>query len=78
MLQDKNADLVAEKRRKLLERLVVEIGRSGQDLYYMPTSQVATYLLNYAEGDAKLNADELALLDGLSRRDIEVILSLKE
>lgn len=77
VLQDKNADLVAVKRRKLLERLVAELGRAGHDLYYASTSQVASTLLNYAKGPAKLNADEHALLDDLSQRDVEVILGIK-
>lgn len=78
MLQDKNADLLATRRKALLERLIAEIGRSGFDLYYAPTSQVADHLLRYARSQAALNADERALLDGLSRRDIEIILSLKD
>ena len=78
MLQDKHADLLAEKRRRLLERLIADISRSGYDLYYAPTSEVATYLLNYVKTDANLNADESALLDGITRRDIAIILSLHE
>jgi hypothetical protein len=77
MLTDKRADLVAEKRRRLLERLVAELSRSGLDLYYSATSEVAATLLSYAKNDAKLNADEHALIDGLSQRDVEVLLSLK-
>lgn len=78
MLQDKNSELLANKRKALLERLISEVSRSGYDLYYAPSSQVADYLLRYAKNDAKLNADELALLDGLSRRDIGIILSIKD
>ncbi|NRB01384.1 MAG: hypothetical protein HRU32_16515 [Rhodobacteraceae bacterium] len=79
MQQEKTADLIATKRKALLERLIVEIGRSGFDLYYAPTSQVADHLLTYAKSEgAGLNADELALFDGLSRRDIEIILSIKD
>ena len=78
MLQDKTAELLAEKRKRLLQRLITDISRSGYDLYYAPTSQVATYLLDFAKKDAQLNADEQALLAGLNRRDIEVILSIKD
>ena len=78
MLEDKNADLIAEKRKKLLERLIVEISRTGFDLYYAPTSQVADYLLKYAEKDAGLNADEHGLLEGLERRAVEILLSLHD
>ncbi|MEM7190970.1 MAG: hypothetical protein AAF439_15270 [Pseudomonadota bacterium] len=75
-MEEKTADLVAQKRKALLERLIVEVSRNGLDLYYAPTSQVATHLLKYAESEAGLNADERELLEGLDRRDIEVILSL--
>jgi len=78
MLEERNADLVAQKRKKLLERLITKVGRSGYDLYYAPTSAVATHLMNYVKMGANLNADELALLDGLDRRDIEVLLSIKD
>ncbi|MEM8789079.1 MAG: hypothetical protein AAGE76_12535 [Pseudomonadota bacterium] len=78
MLQDKNEDLDAARTKKLLERLVSEVSRSGFDLYYASTSEIATYLLQYAKTDAQLNQDERALLKGLSRRDVEVILSIKD
>ncbi len=77
MLRDKRADLDAEKRKRLLERLVAELSRSGLDLYYSATSEVAATIMSYAKSDAKLNADERALIDGLSQRDTEVLLSLK-
>lgn len=78
MLRETSADLLASKRKALLDRLIVEISRGGYDLYYAPTSAVAAYLLQYVKETAQLNADELDLLAGLTRRDIEVILSLKE
>ncbi|MEM9583978.1 MAG: hypothetical protein AAGA08_12755 [Pseudomonadota bacterium] len=78
MLEDKQSDLIAEKRRKLIDQLIAEVSQSGYDLYYAPTSEVATYLLGYIEKTARLNADDRALLEGLNRRDIEIILSIKD
>ncbi|WP_434055818.1 MAG: hypothetical protein RDA78_13510 [Roseibium sp.] len=76
MLQEKRHDLDAEKRKQLVQRLVAELSRLGGDLYYQPTSQIALQIRNYAAGDAKLTAEEKALLAPLSQRDIEVLLSL--
>lgn len=74
----RKAELVATKRKALLERLINEVGRTGYDLYYAPSAQVAEYLLRYAHQSADLRPDEVALLAGLDRRDIEIILAIKD
>ncbi|WP_298814729.1 hypothetical protein [uncultured Roseibium sp.] len=76
MLRDKRIDLDSVKRKKLIERLLQEISRSQGDLYYQSTSTIALQIKEYVKGDAKLNAEEKALLEPLSQRDIEVLLSL--
>lgn len=76
MLQEKRVDLDAEKRKRLIERLVLELSRSNPDLYYQPTSQIALQIRGYADDPANLNADDRALLEPLTQRDIEVLLSL--
>ncbi|MEM1050112.1 MAG: hypothetical protein AAGL24_28410 [Pseudomonadota bacterium] len=76
MLKDKRVELDSEKRKKLIERLLVELSRSNSDLYYQPTSAIALQIKNYIDGDAQLVAEERALLEPLSQRDIEVLLSL--
>ncbi|MEM6303297.1 MAG: hypothetical protein AAF744_01160 [Pseudomonadota bacterium] len=76
MLQDKRSDLTAEKQKKLLTRLVSELSAKHGDLYYQPTSAIAMLVKGYIEKDAGLNADEHALVDHLSQRDLEVLLSL--
>lgn len=76
MLKDKRGDLDSEKRKKLIERLLLELSRSNPDLYYQSTSAIALQIRDYVDGDATLNAEERALLEPLSQRDIEVLLSL--
>ncbi|MEM8812019.1 MAG: hypothetical protein AAGF59_05320 [Pseudomonadota bacterium] len=76
MLQDKRVDLDSEKRKKLIQRLLAELSRTQPDLYYQPTSEIARQIKNYIDGDANLIVDERSLLETLSQRDIEVILSL--
>ena len=56
--------------------LVNELSDSSPDLYYRPTSEIATYLEAYIRKGAKLSADDRALMTRLSRRDLQVLLSL--
>ncbi|MEP3048649.1 MAG: hypothetical protein ABJL55_15035 [Roseibium sp.] len=76
MLQDKRGDLDAEKRKKLITRLLDDLSQTNPDLYYQPTSQVALQIKQHIESDARLHVEEKNLLVNLSQRDIEVLLSL--
>ncbi|WP_170464915.1 hypothetical protein [Ruegeria arenilitoris] len=76
MLEDKRKDLVSEKQKQLLERLVIELSRTRGDLYYQSTSEVAAQLERHIQSGANLLDVEKDLIGGLSRRDIEIILSL--
>ncbi|MEL6643754.1 MAG: hypothetical protein AAFQ79_07460 [Pseudomonadota bacterium] len=76
MLQEKPGDLTAVKRKQILDRLINELSHAGHDLYYAPTTDVAKTLLDYANGPAGLTTDERALLDGLNRRDVQILLGM--
>ena len=76
MLQDKKSETDAERQKVILTRMVEELSREQPDLYYQSTSQIAqTIQARVAEGKT-LNGDERKLMDGLTARDISVILSL--
>lgn len=77
MLEEKRKDLDGEKQKRLLQRLVGELSAQGGDVYYQPTSVIAAMIKDYVQTDAKLAADDKALLTRLSQRDIEVLLSLR-
>ncbi|MEO0945974.1 MAG: hypothetical protein AAFY06_14240 [Pseudomonadota bacterium] len=76
MLQDKKSETDAERQKVLLRRLVSELSGAYPDFYYQPTSQVARLVKEHISGGKALNADERKLMDPLSTRDIEVLLSL--
>ena len=73
VLEEKRKDLDSEKH---LMRLVEALSQLDPDLYYRPTSDIALHLEKYIRGDAKLTSDERSLMERLSRRDLEVLLSL--
>ncbi len=76
MLEENRKDLDAEKQKKTLLRLIEVLSASDPDLYYRPTSDIAAYLEKYIRKNARLTAEERALMERLSRRDLEVLLSL--
>ncbi|MEM6460365.1 MAG: hypothetical protein AAF724_00450 [Pseudomonadota bacterium] len=76
MLKDKRKDLDSERQKRLLQRLLGRLSRSETDLYYRPTSEIASRMVDYIDGEAELLVEEKALLKRLSQRDIEVLLSL--
>ncbi|MEM1162558.1 MAG: hypothetical protein AAGJ28_16620 [Pseudomonadota bacterium] len=76
MLQDKRTDLDAERQKKLLQRLLSEVSSQNPDLYYQSTSQIARQIADHITSGAVLHGDDRALMERLSQRDIEVLLSL--
>ncbi|MEL7106988.1 MAG: hypothetical protein AAGM21_13775 [Pseudomonadota bacterium] len=77
MLETNRKDLVSEKKKRVLQRLVGDLSARDPDLYYRSTSTVAAQIEGYIAKDAPLNGEEKALMANLTRRDIEVILSVR-
>lgn len=76
MLQDKRADLLGEKRRALVRRLVTELSEREPDFYYHATHYIAELVETYAQTSATVTREDRELLRLLTRKDIEVLLSL--
>lgn len=76
MLHDKKSETDAEKQKVLLRRLVTEASRNSPDLYYQSTSQIARLIRDLITNGRTLNGEERKLMERLSDRDLEVLLSL--
>ncbi|MEM6309621.1 MAG: hypothetical protein AAF754_06185 [Pseudomonadota bacterium] len=76
MLQDKRSDLLCEKRKTLIRRLVAELSEAEPDFYYHPTRHIAALVENYVKTSATVSREDRDLLRPLARKDIEVLLSL--
>ncbi|MDO6456214.1 MULTISPECIES: hypothetical protein [Celeribacter] len=76
MLQDKKNELDSEKQKKVLTRLVKELSEAKPEFYYKSTPEIAVLLKDQIEAGKSLNGEERHLMQRLSLRDIEVILSL--
>lgn len=76
MPHDERKELDAERRKKLLRRIVDDLTRSRPELYYQSTSEIARQITEVIQSGGRLAADDRALLQKLSQRDIEILLSL--
>ncbi|MBO9450400.1 hypothetical protein J7426_09050 [Tropicibacter sp. R16_0] len=76
MLHDKKTDTDAERRKVLLRRLVSELSKDNPDLYYQSTSQISRLLKDHISAGKSLNGEDRKLMEPLSCRDLEVLLSL--
>ena len=75
-MKDERKDLDAERRKKLLQRILSDLTHSRPDLYYQSTSEIARQIAEMIKSGGRLAADDRALLQRLTQRDIEVLLSL--
>lgn len=75
-MKEKRTDLDGERQKRLLQKLVSILSHENQDVYYMPTAGIAALLHEAIKTGGRLNAEDRALLQRLSVRDIEVLLSL--
>lgn len=76
MLQEKRKDLDGERQKRLLQKLVGELSRAHPEMYYLPTSEIALQIQAHIARGGGVSAEDRALLQRLSLRDIEVLLSL--
>ncbi|MEM9436443.1 MAG: hypothetical protein AAGA15_05325 [Pseudomonadota bacterium] len=76
MLEEKRKDLDSERQKRLLQRLVSDLSHQSPMVYYMPTADIAALLEANIKKGGRLSPEDRALLQKLSKRDIEVILSL--
>ena len=76
MRDPERKELDAERQKKLLRRIVDDLTNSMPDLYYQSTSEIARQIAELIRSGGQLSADDRALLQKLSQRDIAILLSL--
>jgi len=75
-MEEKRKDLKNSQRKRIVQDVVQRLASEQPSLYYMPTIEVAAVIKEFMQQSGKLSQDELALMKGLSRHDIQILLSL--
>jgi hypothetical protein len=75
-MEEKRKDLIASKQKQLINTIVAKLSQRHPSFYYSATSEIAYEIELYIKQADGLSHDELEVLKGLSRNDIQMILSL--
>jgi len=75
-MEEKHKDLISTRQRELLNSIVIKLSEIEPSFYYASTSEIAYEIERYLQRGEDLNRDEVDLLKGLDRNDIQMILSL--
>ncbi|MEM7082049.1 MAG: hypothetical protein AAF465_04905 [Pseudomonadota bacterium] len=77
-MEDKRKDLKQSKRRRLLDGIVGKLAGADPSFYYLSTIDIATKIEASIQARDGLHEEDYLLLKDLSRRDIQILLSIHE
>lgn len=74
---DRN-DLRIEEQKKIVDEMLNTINANDPTFYYMNTSDIADLIFTQINTPGSVTANKLQLVEKLTRRDIQILLSYKK
>ena len=75
-MEEKRKDLKDSKQRKVLDNLMKELSVAHPSFYYLSTVEVAAQLHERIKNRTGIAQEDYQLVIGLSRNDIQILLSI--
>ena len=75
-MEEKRKDLKSTHQKEVIREIVEELNNTHPNFYYLPTTEVAIEIKKYIHENGQLNHQKHELVKDLSRRDIQILLSL--
>ena len=75
-MEEKRKDLKDSKQRKVLDSLMLELSAAHPSFYYLSTVEVAAKLHERIKNRTGIAQEDYQLVVGLSRNDIQILLSI--
>jgi len=75
-MEEKHQDLKSSKQLRIIEQIMLNLSNAHPSFYYLPTIEIANEISSYIQTSAKLKKQDLDLVNALSARDIQMLLSL--
>jgi len=75
-MEEKRKDLKSSRQKKLVQEIVQRLSSEQPSLYYMPTIEVAAAVKEFIHKPGNLPHEQLDVVKALTRRDIQILLSL--
>jgi hypothetical protein len=77
-MEEKRKDLNSTKSKAAIADIVAELNTSHPSFYYLSTIEIAAEVKKYIHHPGNLDQQKFELLRDLSRRDIQMFLSLHD
>ena len=77
-MEEKRKNLINTQQKRIINGVVAALHESNPSLYYSSTIEIAAEIKKYMHTPGKLNVDNFELVNKLTRRDIQILLSLHE
>ena len=75
-MEEKHKDLKSNKQLRVIEQIMLELADAHPSFYYLSTIEISNEISAYIKSSNRLNKQDLELVDSLSARDIQMLLSL--
>jgi len=75
-MEEKHKDLKNNQRKKIITEVVSALNELHPSFYYLSTVEIAGEIKKYISEPGKLSRDKCDLVEDLSQRDIQMLLSL--
>jgi hypothetical protein len=77
-MEEKRINLINTQQKRIINEVVAALNESHPSFYYLSTIEVAAEIKKYFHTASRLSVEDFELVDKLSRRDIQILLSLHE
>lgn len=77
-MEEKRINLVNTQQKRIINDVLAALNESHPSFYYLSTIEIAAEIKTYIHASGKLSVDHFELVGDLSRRDIQILLSLHE
>lgn len=75
-MEEKRKDLRSTRQKEIIDKVIAQLHKLHPSFYYLSTIEVAAEIKKYTHEPNNLSLEELELVDNLSRRDIQILLSM--
>ena len=77
-MEEKRVNLINSQQKRIINDVLAALNESHPSFYYLSTIEIAAEIKTYIHTSGQLSVDHFELVGDLSRRDIQILLSLHE
>lgn len=77
-MEEKRKDLKNTQQKQIMRKIVAALNESHPSFYYLSTIEIAAEIKKYIHEAGHLSHDEFEQVKNLTRRDIQILLSLRD